>query len=207
MARSQEALRRLGPLESLSRLLATVPQSIGAAADVDLLGHRLVLINELLNCRLQLMKFKIVNIVSLVLIHKKLGKFEMVVSLVQNLLLQVLLFEFLGLLLVILLGRVEHALAQLVALFVNQLFVEMALGGVLRRAWEAAHAVDGGLMLVAQSKILRIRRAAHVARRCGIESRRTPELILLLWLVTGVVVLSAPIHRVTDHLTTRIVLH
>ena len=63
------------------------------------------------------MKLEIVNVVSPILIHEKLGKFQMIVALMQNLLLQILLFEFLSLLLIILTSRlvVEHALAHLVA--------------------------------------------------------------------------------------------
>ena len=63
------------------------------------------------------MKFEIINVVSLILIHEKLGKFQMIIALMQYLLLQILLFEFLSLLLIILTGSlvVEHALAHLVA--------------------------------------------------------------------------------------------
>ena len=39
------------------------------------------------------MKFKIINVVSLILIHEKLGKFQMIIALMQYLLLQILLFE------------------------------------------------------------------------------------------------------------------
>lgn len=75
----------------------------------------LLLAGKLLHRRLQLVELEVVDVVSLVLVHQELSELQVVVTLVQDLLLEILLFEFLGLLLVVLLLWSEYALAQSVS--------------------------------------------------------------------------------------------
>lgn len=75
----------------------------------------LLLAGKLLYRRLQLVELEVVDVVSLVLVHQELSELQVVVTLVQDLLLEILLFEFLGLLLVVLLLWSEYALAQSVS--------------------------------------------------------------------------------------------